>query len=370
MRLINSDVNEFLRTVDNLSVNIVITDPPYSLGNKVVIGSDGKPNFKNKKDFMNKWEMPDGIYWEEFFKESFRLMKHGGFMLMFGIDKNLLLFKYYAALAGYEEVQSLYWYFTSSLPKASNLSKNIDRRYGLVGEYLETVKGVYSNSGSGIYNMNTKSKFKKYYAKLGLVHPIAKKYEGYRYAITPLKATNETIMVFRKPFKTSMIDDIIDLENGDITINCSALNVENNYTPDGKYPAQTFIESGIEIPGAVDGVATECSFTDDDFDCYIHESKVGVEERHAGVLSNNHTTLKPIELMFKIGKLFKSAGEQSVLVPFSGTGSEMIGFYKAGFRNITGIELDKHNIEIAEQRIKHWEDIINNKSPELFDDKS
>jgi hypothetical protein len=49
---------------------------------------------------------------------------------MFGIDRQLFLFGYYANLAGFETKQSLYWYFISNFPKASDLSKMIDKNAG------------------------------------------------------------------------------------------------------------------------------------------------------------------------------------------------------------------------------------------------
>ena len=51
---------------------------------------------------MNKWEMPTGDYWEKWFIEAYRTLKHGGYLLMYGMDRQLLLFKYYASLAGFK----------------------------------------------------------------------------------------------------------------------------------------------------------------------------------------------------------------------------------------------------------------------------
>jgi hypothetical protein len=105
---------------------------------------------------------------------------------------------------------------------------------------------------------------------------LAKKYEGYKYSISPLKQTNETIMVFKKPTKTgSVLHDTLAYEKGDTTISVGALNIDGNrvgtetrtqfsgkgsngdvyneYPQDnahfeevnGRYPAQTFIDSQV-----------------------------------------------------------------------------------------------------------------------------
>ena len=58
---------------------------------------------------------------------------------------------------------------------------------------------------------------------------LAKKYEGYKYSISPLKQTNETIMVFRKPYKSgSCLHDTLAFENGDNECRCGALNIDGN----------------------------------------------------------------------------------------------------------------------------------------------
>jgi hypothetical protein len=58
---------------------------------------------------------------------------------------------------------------------------------------------------------------------------IAQKYDGMKYSIAPLKQTNETILVFQKPYKTgSCLHDTLAYENGDNTCMCGAVDVEGN----------------------------------------------------------------------------------------------------------------------------------------------
>jgi hypothetical protein len=50
-----------------------------------------------------------------------------------------------------------------------------------------------------------------------------------KYSIAPLKQTNETILVFQKPYKTgSCLHDTLAYENGDDTCMCGAVDVEGN----------------------------------------------------------------------------------------------------------------------------------------------
>ena len=280
------DCLDIMTYIDDKSVDIIFTDPPYALGSEVIIRNDGKPDYKKAVDFMSKWEQPDGRFWEKWFIEAFRILKYGGRIIMFGMDRQLMLNKYYACSAGFIEQQSLYWYFISNFPKASDLSKMIDNNAGVEREVVGKSKLARGKSGGDD---------KVYNAGFNLGHDditvpttdLAKKYDGYKYSIAPLKQTNETIMVFQKPYKTdSCLHDMFAYENGDKECLCGALNINDNrvdfineedkqestlknqhedfgtlpmtgnnaygdfsmcqpknYNPTGRYPAQTFIDT-------------------------------------------------------------------------------------------------------------------------------
>jgi len=299
--LVTNDSYEYLKTLQDHSNDIIYCDPPYALGSEVIVRKDGKVDYKKANDFMNKWDMPTGSYWEKWFDEAYRTLKHGGWLIMFGMDRQLLLFKYYAHLSGFEEQQSLYWYFISNFPKATDLSKMIDKSLGEEREVLR----VRENDVRPNMEINSKKESNPY--QLGLKadgsgvdtkpsSDLAKKYDGYKYSISPLKQTNETIMVFKKPTKTgSPLHDCLAYEKGDKTITVSALNIDGNrvgvevreqfsgkgtngdvfneYPQDnahwetvtGRYPAQTFIDSQVaEVLDRQSGVSKGSS-SDYDF---------------------------------------------------------------------------------------------------------
>jgi len=240
--VILGDCLPIMQDMEDYLISLVFTDPPYGLGSNFVIRPDGKPDYKKASDFMNKWDMPTGDFWEVWFKESFRLLKYGGFCLMFGIDRQLLLFKYYAALAGFQERQSLYWYFCSSFPKATDLSKMIDNNAGAERVVLGTKNhgGDFENAKKdkiGYLQDNANrnnSKCFGYGEELITVpsSELAKKYDGYKYSVSPLKQTNETIMVFQKPYKTgSCLHDTLAYEDGDMECGCGMLNIDSGRVP-------------------------------------------------------------------------------------------------------------------------------------------
>ena len=84
------------------------------------------------------------------------------------------------------------------------------------------------------------------------------------------------------------------------------------------------------------------------------------EPRWAPKISkNNHVSLKPIKLIRYLASLLLPPDIHSprrILVPFSGSGSEMIGALLAGFEEIVGVEKDTEEgyYEIAEKRLEYW----------------
>ena len=445
--IVEKDSLAFLNEQKDFAFDINYSDPPYALGSEIYIRHDGKFDYKKATDFMNKWEMPTGEYWEKWFEESFRTLKHGGYCVMFGIDRQLPMFQYYAIKAGFSVRQSMYWYFISSFPKASCLSKNLDKSAnanrtevigkGKAGKGMNKVKGFGSNTAKS-------DDFTQEWDITSPVTDLAKKYEGFRYSIAPLKQTVETIMIFQKPYLTgSCLHDTLAYENGDDTCACFAWNIDGGRVPmsesdkemldakssknptdnyngkdhqkygdfalniatppneQGRYPSQTFCDSGTaerldEQSGlskssggsgeksmgalgkngkygkfALDVIADnigglgdiggcskilhKCDYENGEMDLYVYAPKVSKNERNAGV-PNNHPTLKPISLSYRILTLFKTPNPQKIVYPFAGVQSEVIGGYKAGFTDFSGCELNAEYIDIGNARFEHWKD--------------
>ena len=225
MMIETKDSLEYLKQFNDYEFDINYSDPPYQLGSEVIVRKDGMVDYKKSVDFMNKWGGLSGDYWNAWFKEAYRTLKHGGYCIMFGMDRQLLLFKYYANLAGFEEQQSLYWYFISNFPKATDLSKQIDKNAGAERE-------IVGQDKCGKTAMMGKMQENEVSGNIDITAPstdLAKKYEGYKYSISPLKQTNETILIFRKPYKSgSCLHDTLAFENGDNECRCGALNIDGN----------------------------------------------------------------------------------------------------------------------------------------------
>lgn len=476
--IIQKDSLAFLQEQKDFAFDINYSDPPYALGSEIYIRPDGKFDYKKATDFMNKWEMPTGEYWEKWFEESFRTLKHGAYCVMFGIDRQLAMFQYYAIKAGFKVNQSLYWYSISGFPKSSNLSNNIDKSFKVQRTVVGTKKGMgKQNPEFGGKNQGRKENYiKPEYDLTYPTHELAKKYEGFRYSIAPLKQTCETIMIFQKPYKTgSCLHDTLAYENGDDTCACFAWNIDGGRVPmsendkdmldakssknptdnyngkdhqkygdfalniatppneQGRYPSQTFCDSdvaerldeqsglskssggsgeksmgalgkngkygkfalnviadnlgGLGDIGGCSKILHKCDCENGEMDLYVYAPKVSKSERNAGceelddkhfqmrpfaeegsdmsVMTNrlnsksgknNHPTLKPISLSYRVLTLFKTPNPQRIVYPFAGVQSEVIGGYKAGFTDYSGCELNAEYVDIGKVRFEHWKD--------------
>ena len=88
---------------------------------------------------------------------------------------------------------------------------------------------------------------------------------------------------------------------------------------------------------------------------FLYCAKPSSAERNAGLDARNpHPTVKAIALArWLAGSLLPGA---RLLVPYSGSGSEMIGALLAGWPEVVGIEADPSYVAIAERRLRHWVD--------------
>ncbi len=108
---------------------------------------------------------------------------------------------------------------------------------------------------------------------------------------------------------------------------------------------------------------------------FFYVAKVSSTERHDGLddLSelpdgNDHPTLKPVALTEYLAKLLlppRSIGRpRRILVPFSGTGSEMIGALRAGWDEVVGIENDEKYVRVSRLRLTR---VDTSHQPSLFE---
>lgn len=82
---------------------------------------------------------------------------------------------------------------------------------------------------------------------------------------------------------------------------------------------------------------------------------------------NTHPTVKPLRITEYLAKLLlpPKGYKRRILVPFAGSGSEMIGARQAGWDMVIGVELLEAHTKLAKHRLRYWETKkLDNKKPE------
>lgn len=125
MEIHNKDVAEHIKTLPDKSINLIFSDFPYALGSEWHY-VNGKLELKGQgSDFMNKWDFGSADWWRSFCKEMYRVMKFGGYVAFFSIDRQAFAFQSFMVEAGFEICQTLHWLKISNFPKSSDCEKQI-----------------------------------------------------------------------------------------------------------------------------------------------------------------------------------------------------------------------------------------------------
>ena len=240
-KIFNDDCLEILKTIEDNSVDSIITDPPYGLSNHktedvikcLSAWISGEPYRPNKKGFMGK-EWDAWVPGPEIWKEALRVLKPGGHILAFAGTRSMDLMSMSIRLAGFElrdsigyahdkgEAPLVAWVYGEGFPKSHNISKAIDKAAGVEREVIGSKLGLpgYStapNKGSNVYgggfgaNGDAESECQ-------ITAPTtkeAKKWEGFGSAIKP---AFEPIILARKPLVGTIVENVLKHGTGGLNI--------------------------------------------------------------------------------------------------------------------------------------------------------
>jgi DNA modification methylase len=126
---------DVLKTFPDNSIDSIVTDPPYGLGKEpdaIALLQDwittGYHEVKGKGFMGKEWDafVPQPIFW----KECYRVLKHGGHVLSFAGTRTYDWMVIGLRLAGFEIRDQLAWIYGSGFPKSHDISKAIDKRNG------------------------------------------------------------------------------------------------------------------------------------------------------------------------------------------------------------------------------------------------
>lgn len=372
----------------------IISDPPYGLA----FMGKGWDSFKTPLDYQ-KWVT-------EWSSHLMQFLYPGAICMFFGGTRTYHRLATGLEDAGYEIFDSMIWCYGSGFPKSYNISKGIDKSLGLKGEILEIKENSFGREQGGGKGWaefitdggNTKHNFE-------IRKPASLESEQWNGYGTALKPAYEPIVICRKPLeKGGYVNSV--LKYGTSGLNIDGGRVEGswnrstttkqditsnnwNNAGDKRYNIEPQFSNTLGRFPANFGLICDCECEPCECDNgnlgessrFFYTAKASSKERELGLegldknclqtlgngLSthnidnekmyrlNNHPTVKPIKLIEYLATLLlPPIDNSSILIPFSGVGSEMIGCYLAGWQNITGIEIDEHYVEIAKTRLKYW----------------
>ena len=327
-KLMKGDNLQLLKELPDNSIDSVVSDPPYAL----------TPHKGAKAGFMGKkWdaEVPSVEFW----KEVYRVLKPGGYILSFGGTRTYHRMVVNIEDAGFDIRDQIQWIYSQGFPKSHNIGHKI------------------------------------------------KEYKGFG---TNLKPANEPICVARKPLsEKSVVENVLKWNTGGINIDGCRIGDNIN---EGRFPANLILDEEAaqmldEQSGMVgnnwkknygekdykgkqyDSSTNQCVFgggytgnntyaDKGGASRYFYTAKVSKKEKNMGLdgfdFNNNHTTVKPVQLMAYLCRLVTTPNG-IVLDPYMGSGSTGIAALLEGFRFV-GMEMDEDYFKIAEARINSYED--------------
>jgi site-specific DNA-methyltransferase (adenine-specific) len=221
---------DLLPTLADNSIDAIVTDPPYGLGNpdpdyiiKAIQqwASGDRSHIPEGRGFMGKsWDsfVPPPAIWDE----CLRVLKPGGHLLAFAGTRTYDLMGISIRMAGFEIRDSIGWVYGSGFPKSLDVSKAIDKQAGAEREVL----GRNPNSREQATKENTlyeSGTVGKTAFETKAATPEAKQWQGWG---TALKPALEPIVVARKPLIGTVAENVLTHGTGGLNIDASRIGTE------------------------------------------------------------------------------------------------------------------------------------------------
>ena len=245
---------DLLRQYPDNYFDSVVTDPPYGLGKEPNAEemlqawiTSGYLQVKGSGFMGKEWDafVPQPIFW----KEVFRVLKHGGHIVSFFGTRTYDWGVMSMRLAGFEIRDCIQWIYGNGFPKSHNISKAIDKMYGAEREVIGEIKRgdveKAKQNGSGYLsdpaNRNNEKQFGYGVEQITLPSTDqAKQWEGWGSALKP---ANEPIVLARKPLENGLTIAENVLKYGTGGINIDGCRIKTNDNP------KSFIDKGRDRNG-------------------------------------------------------------------------------------------------------------------------
>jgi len=203
-KIYNGSMLDMLEVIEQNSIDSIVCDPPYELG------------------FMGeKWDSSSIAFQPKTWEKCLKVLKPGGYLLAFGGSRTFHRIACAIEDAGFEIRDTIMWLYGSGFPKSYNIAKAISAYERTGGSSPKNLRkdrqgDDYKPTGQKDYRKGRafSSEIKNDNKKTELTDN-AKQWQGWG---TTLKPAYEPIIVARKPFKTSIIENIMKYGVGGINI--------------------------------------------------------------------------------------------------------------------------------------------------------
>jgi len=302
-KLINGDCLEELKKLDDNSVDLLCTDPPYGYG---FMGKHWD-TFKEKDSTKSQqvgWMSPgmkkDTYGMKEFFDpiwtECLRVLKPGALAFVMSAPRSDVQSIMAQTLqeSGFDiSFTPIYWTYASGFPKAMNISKMIDKQKGAkrevtgkgkAGAAFHKGKGVITG-GFGNISDGTGTATTEWDEKNNPATDEAKKLDG-SYAGFQPKPAVEVVIVAMKPLdKKGYLEQAQDNQKGITWFDDCRIPFEESDTPKGGYGA---MDIGIGKPGETQDYRKKKKITMPDLRDVGKKSKeaIGIDKLSYGQVQN------------------------------------------------------------------------------------
>lgn len=222
---------ELLKKYPDNYFDSIVTDPPYGLGKepnaeKMLSAwiNEGYLEVSGSGFMGKEWDafVPQPIFW----KEVFRVLKHGGHVISFFGTRTYDWGVMAMRLAGFEVRDCIQWIYGSGFPKSHNVSKAIDKMQGaereITGNRISAFGDAEESETEDGRNLWGKTSTKNVELKDKPATEQAKQWDGWGSALKP---ANEPIVLARKPLEKglSIAENVLKWGTGAINIDASRI---------------------------------------------------------------------------------------------------------------------------------------------------
>lgn len=218
MKIHNGNNIDILKTYPDNYFDSIVTDPPYGI------------------EFLAKeWDSNTGAV--ETWEQCYRVLKPGGYILAFSAARTYHNLATNIESVGFEIRDQIMWLYASGFPKAQDIGKAIDKRMNKGQD--QTIRAEYNGGKHGPKSVDLsmqgtrcpvcKRDSNARYScdkgqECGMVYkaqtPEAQQWAGWK---TALKPAHEPIVMARKPFKGSTIDNVLTHGVGALNIDATRI---------------------------------------------------------------------------------------------------------------------------------------------------